>query len=62
MLHKVTWGEFHKAIYPLRLKFALCAHLFSLIKHYVFAPYAQIIVFFPRFGCTLRFTPHAQFL
>jgi hypothetical protein len=23
-----TWGGFHKAIYALRLKFALCAHLF----------------------------------
>ncbi len=26
-----TWGGFHKEIYALRLKFALCAHLISLI-------------------------------
>jgi hypothetical protein len=26
-----TWGEFNKAIYTLRFKFVLCAHLFSLI-------------------------------
>jgi hypothetical protein len=25
------WGGFYKAIYALRLKFALCAHLFPLI-------------------------------
>ncbi len=55
-------GGFHKAIYALRLKFVLWAHLFSLIQHHVFAPYAQLIVFSPRFECALCFTPCAQLL
>jgi hypothetical protein len=44
-----NWGGFHKAIYALRLKFVLCAHLLSLILHYVFAPFGQLIAFFPDF-------------
>jgi hypothetical protein len=58
----LTKGGFQKAIDALRLKFALCAHLFTLAKHQVFAPYAQLITFSPRFGCALRFMPCAQLL
>jgi hypothetical protein len=56
-----TQGGFHKAIYTLRLKFALCAHLFSLILHHVFAPQAQLIAFSPKIECTLGFTPSLNF-
>jgi hypothetical protein len=31
LFYWVTWGEFHKAISALRLKFMLCPHLFTLI-------------------------------
>jgi hypothetical protein len=51
-----TKGGFHKAVNTLRLKFALCAHLFSLINNYVLAHYAQLIAFSPRFVYTLCFT------
>jgi hypothetical protein len=51
-----TRGGFYKAIYALRLKFALCANLFSQILYHVFAPYAQLIAFSPRIGCALHFT------
>ncbi len=44
----VSLGGFHKAIYALRLKLALCAHLFSLILQHVFVPNTQLIVFSPR--------------
>jgi hypothetical protein len=57
-----TMGGFHNAIYALRLKFAFCAHLFSLINHHVLAPYAQLFAFSPRFGWALCFTPCAQLL
>jgi hypothetical protein len=33
-----TRGKYHKAIYALCLKFALCAHLFSLFNQHVIAP------------------------
>jgi hypothetical protein len=59
---ELSQGGFHKAIYAIRLKFTLCAQLFSLIQHHVFEPYAQLIAFSPRFGCTLCFTPCAQLL
>jgi hypothetical protein len=35
-------GGFHKAIYALCLKFTLCAHLFSLIQHHVFAHFLAV--------------------
>jgi hypothetical protein len=60
------WGEFHKAIYALRLKFALSAHPFCTnlpeygIKH--LRTCAQLIAFSPKFECTLRFTPCAKLL
>jgi hypothetical protein len=53
-----SWGGFHKVIYVLHLKFALCVHLFSLINHHVLAPYAKLIAFFPRFGGALRRAPN----
>jgi hypothetical protein len=43
-------GGFHKAIYAIGLKFALCAHHFSLILYHVFAPYTQLIAFSPIIG------------
>jgi hypothetical protein len=54
----MTRGGFHKAIYALPLKFALCANIFSLILHHVFVSYAQLIAFSPRFGCILRRVPN----
>jgi hypothetical protein len=58
----MNWGGFHKALYARPMKFALCAHLFSLILHHVLAPYAHVIVFSPKFGCALRFRPCTQLL
>jgi hypothetical protein len=55
-----TWGGFHKAVCD--LKICALGLYFSLIYYQVFAPYAQLIVFSPRFGYALCFTPCAQLL
>jgi hypothetical protein len=61
-----TKGRFHKTIHTLRLKFALCAHIFWTnllqfgIMHLRLA--LNFLHFLPNFGCALHFMPCVQLL